>query len=299
MKNLMLDLIAAALLAGALPDSAAAEKPVIYTVNYPLYYFTSRIAGDMAEVVFPVPEGIDPAYWMPSPEEIAAFQKADLIIINGAGYAEWIDKAALSENNMVNTSESFSDRYIKIRGVTTHSHGPGGEHSHSGIAFTTWLDHSLAVLQAEAILNALVEKMPDREKELKKRFNDLKKDLVWIDDAFENAVAGKQGQPVIASHPIYQYLGRRYSLNIGSVHWEPGEYPTDEEWKKLEEAIEKYDYMAKWMIWESEPLEKTVKNLESKGITSLVFDPCAGRPSEGDYIDVMKANYETLKKIYE
>ena len=299
-KNIrMIPVLFAAVIVMALSLPVQAEKPVIYTVNYPLYYFASRIAGDAAEVVFPVPADIDPAFWMPSPEEITEFQKADLIILNGAGYAKWVQKATLSEYKMVNTSESFSDRYVKTRGNVTHSHGPSGDHSHAGIAFTTWLDPTLAVIQATAIYDALLKKMPDREKELSRNLKSLRKDLEWLDGILEQVVLGKQGMPVIASHPVYQYLTRRYSLNFGSLQWEPGEYPSDEEWKRVGSVIEKYDYQAKWMIWEGPPIEKSVKKLESHGISSTVFNPCGNRPAEGDYLDVMKANVANLKKVYE
>ncbi len=297
-KGIAAALLAVVLVAVALP-AVAEDKPVVYTVNYPLYYFTVRIAGDNAEVVFPVPADLDPAFWMPGPDEIAEFRKADLILLNGADYAKWVSKATLPENRMVHTSESFSGRYIKTRGDVTHSHGPAGEHSHAGIAFTTWLDPTLAAMQADAIYAALLKKMPDREKELSKNLKALKKDLVWLDSLLEQVVMGKQGMPVLASHPVYQYLGRRYSLNFGSLHWEPGEYPGDEEWARFSSVLEKYDYNAKWMIWERAPLEKTVKKLESMGISSAVFDPCANRPADGDYLDVMKANVANLKKVYE
>ncbi len=299
MKGTINILLAAVLISAVLPAGASAEKPVVYTVNYPLYYFATRIAGDAAEIVFPVPADIDPAFWMPAPEEIAGFQKADLILLNGAGYAKWVEKAALSEYRMVNTSESFSDRYIKTRGDVTHNHGPAGEHSHSGIAFTTWLDPTLAIIQAEAIYEALLKKMPESEKALSKNLKSLRKDLKWLDGELEQIVAGKQGMPVIVSHPVYQYLAGRYSLNFGSLQWEPGEYPPEEEWERVASVIEKYDYQAKWMIWESEPIEKTSKRIESHGIGCTVFSPCANRPAEGDYIDVMKSNVANLKKVYE
>ena len=289
-------LLALVLIAMALP-AAAGDKPVVYTVNYPLYYFASRIAGDNAEVVFPAPADVDPAFWMPDVEQIAAFQKADLIILNGAGYAKWIPKAALSQYRMVNTSSAFSDRYIKTPGTMTHSHGPAGEHSHSGIASTTWLDPGLAILQAGAICEALVKKLPDKEVEMRKQLSVLERDLTWLDSEITMVIAGKQGMPLIASHPVYQYLTRRYSLNLESVMWEPGEYPSGEAWSQLEYGLE--SHKAKWMIWEAEPIEKSVKKLESKGVGSLVFDPCDNRPEKGDYLGVMKANIENLKKAYE
>jgi zinc transport system substrate-binding protein len=49
----------------------SSDKLVIYTVNYPLKYFAERIGGEHAEVVFPAPAGVDPAYWMPERKTIS------------------------------------------------------------------------------------------------------------------------------------------------------------------------------------------------------------------------------------
>ena len=68
-----------------------AEKLTVYTVNYPLKYFAERIAGVHATVVFPAPAGGDPAYWLPDGKTISNYQQADLILLNGARYAKWID----------------------------------------------------------------------------------------------------------------------------------------------------------------------------------------------------------------
>jgi zinc transport system substrate-binding protein len=68
--------------------AAAAERLVVYAVNYPLQYFAQRIAGDYAEVVLPVPTGVDPAFWQPDAAGIGGFQRADVILLNGAGYAK-------------------------------------------------------------------------------------------------------------------------------------------------------------------------------------------------------------------
>ena len=74
------------LLTGSL--AMAEEKLSIYTVNYPLQYFAQRIAGEQAEVTLPLPPAIDPAFWQPDVASIAGFQQADIILLNGAGYAK-------------------------------------------------------------------------------------------------------------------------------------------------------------------------------------------------------------------
>jgi zinc transport system substrate-binding protein len=117
--------------------SDPATKLNIYVVNYPLMYFVERIAGDNATVVFPAPASEDPAYWMPDAETVSDYQRADLILLNGANYAKWVKKVTLPQFRLVDTSASFKDQYIETAEIVTHSHGPEGDHAHEAVAFTT------------------------------------------------------------------------------------------------------------------------------------------------------------------
>ena len=176
------------------PPGAQAEDPdsdllTIYVVNYPLIYFAERIADGHAKVVFPAPADQDPAFWAPGPDTIGAFQKADLILLNGAGYAKWVEKASLPRSKILDTSAEFKNEYIKITGATTHSHGSGGEHAHEGVAFTTWIDFDLATKQAGAIGNALGQMRPDLLDEFQSNYAKLAKDLKDIDKSIREIVS--------------------------------------------------------------------------------------------------------------
>jgi len=273
----------------------AAEKLVIYTVNYPLAYFAERIGNDLVEVHFPVPAGEDPAFWSPDADTIAAYQAADLILLNGAGYAKWVDRAALPSSRVVNTSESTTDRLIPLEGTVTHSHGPEGEHEHGGYAFTTWLDPELATQQAQVIAAAIALERPEQESAIQRRMDSLKRDLVDLDSRLGVAAETLGNQPLLFSHPVYQYLIRRYELNAVEVHWEPDQVPDDHSWDHLEELLR--NHPARWMLWEGKPLEGTVRGLEDRDIISKVFDPCGNRPAEGDYLTVMAANAAALEEV--
>jgi zinc transport system substrate-binding protein len=269
--------------------------PLVYTVNYPLKYFADRIAEDHAKVVFPAMDG-DPAYWEPDPKAISAFQKADLILLNGAAYAKWVDKATLSESRMVNTSRKFKDQYVKLHDAVTHSHGPEGKHEHTGVAFTTWLDFSLAVEQARAILEALVKLMPDRKDLLEKNFDALEQDLLQIDQKILDLVANKTGTPLVMSHPVYQYMEQRYNLNAMSVHWEPDQTPDEAMWRELKTLLA--DHPAKWMIWEDAPEDGVMEKLKELGVESAVFCPCGNAPEQGDFMSVMQQNLKNLERVF-
>ena len=104
------------------------------------------------------------------------------------------------------------------------------------------------------------------------------------------ATLGKQ--PLVGSHPVYQYLTRRYTLNLESVHWEPDEAPDEMQWRALEDILEAHP--ARIMLWEGAPMVETKAMLAEKGIQSIVFDPCGNRPESGDFLSVMQNNISEL-----
>jgi zinc transport system substrate-binding protein len=285
----------ALLLVGASQWAFAEERLRIYTVNYPLAYFAERIAGDLAIVTFPAPPDVDPAFWMPDAETIVAYQGADLILLNGADYAKWTSKVSLPRSRLVDTSRGFKDQYIRETGGVSHSHGPGGEHSHGGTAFTTWLDLDQAAQQADAIAQALTRKRPEAKDQIAQNLHALQGDLTKLDRRIGQITRADPDRPLLASHPVYQYLARRYGLNLRSVKWEPDEVPSEAQWAELGEILS--EHPAAWMIWEDEPAQQSIDRLRALGLDSVVVNPCGNRPSTGDFLAVMKKNAESLQLI--
>jgi zinc transport system substrate-binding protein len=275
----------------------ADSKLTIYTVNYPLAYFAERIGGNHVKVVLPVPTDMDPAFWKPDDETVRKFQKADIIILNGAGYAKWTKSISLPMLRQVDTSKAFRDNLIDIKSNVTHSHGPKGDHSHGGAAFTTWLDFSQAAMQAEAIYKALSRKHPAQQNYFSENVVKLKEELLELDSQMLKIGERLTGTPILASHPIYQYLARRYGLNIKMMMWEPDVDPGTAEWKKLQNYL--IVHPAKVMLWEDEPMAESSQRLKNLGIESLVFAPCMNRPEEGDFFTVMHANIDNLRIFYQ
>lgn len=296
-------LVVAGLLLGACDqqgsDDANSVEPVdprlsVYAVNYPLAYFAARIGGNAVRVTLPVPAGADPADWQPSPATIIEFQQADLVLLNGAGYAAWVETAALPNNRLVDTSRSFLDRLIHLDDPT-HSHGPEGSHSHGAVASHTWLDPSLAMEQARAILDALITYRPDQEAEFRAHFTLLARDLEMLDADLKAAFAVLEDQPVLFSHPVFQYLARRFVSNARSLDWEPNAVPDAGTLSELRDVLA--EFPARILIWEQEPFAITVGLLEAEGLRSIAFATGANRPAEGDYLGLMRWNLLNLQKV--
>ncbi len=277
-------------------ETVAAEgMPVtVYVVNYPLKYFAERIGADHARVTLPVPSNIDPAFWTPNAEAIARYQQADLILVNGAGYARWRGYASLPLRKVVDTSASFAADYIAIQTGSTHSHGREGDHARRGTAATTWLDFDQAVAQAEAIAEALSKLAPQNAPVFSENLQVLISQLEVLDQRMERAGQSLAARPVIFSHPVYQYLQRAYRLNGRTVHWEPNQMPDQEAWMEIERLLGEHD--AQIMIWEAAPTPEIHDRLGHLGVEVAVFELANVTPAQGDFVSVMAANIERLEQ---
>lgn len=275
----------------------AEAKKSVYVVNYPLQYFAQRIAAGEAKIVFPAPADGDPAFWSPDKQTILAYQQADLILLNGATYAKWVGKVTLPESKLVDTSGSFKDKYIVIKDAMVHTHGPEGKHSHAGTDFNTWVDPAQAIVQAKAVKDALAKLLPKHAAKFQQNFKALEKDLLALDAKLKEVTAGYNKEPLLASHPVYNYLARHCGWNLKSMHWEPDGMPDETEWSNLDKLLKKHP--AKWMIWEGPPKKEIVQKLKQHGVGSAIFDPCGNVPADGDYLEVMQKNVERLKPVFQ
>ena len=275
--------------------TAAGQTPtegplVVFVVNEPLRSLANRVGGDEVEVHFPAPRDVDPAHWSPDGETVARFQAADLILRNGAGYDPWIDRATLRTKTIVDTSASFRDELI-ANGDPVHRHGSEGVHSHAETDFTTWLDPTLAAQQARAIAAALAQRRPRAQDAFEERTQGVVTEVEELDRRVAAAAQHLAGGAVLYSHPVYGYFDRRYGLGGRSLHWEPDQDPSEDEWVALDEMLRTQP--ARLMLWEAKPLAATEKRLAALGIRSVVFAPCGN--CGVDWLAVTRANTERLE----
>lgn len=285
LRRLVLATILAASAAGA------QDRPVVAAVNYPLAWMAERLGGDAVEVLFPVPEGQDPSFWRPGLSEIAAIQQAEVIALNGAGFAAWTTRTTLPRSRLIDTSAAFSDSYIATQSIT-HSHGADGEHSHEGTASYTWLDFSQAAQQARALAAMMERRIPALRDTVTAALPDLVAELETLDAEAGTALAGLQGRTILATHPRYQYFARAYGLEIAAMEWEAGAMPTAAQWQDLE--ARKQDTGARILIWEAEPPADALDMTSDMGLRSVVFSPLAGRPQTGDFLAIMRDQIAAL-----
>jgi zinc transport system substrate-binding protein len=276
----------------------AAAKPVIYTTFYPTTYFTQRLAGDLVTVVCPVPADEDAIFWKPDDATVARYQKADLIVVNGADFEKWVLATSLPQARVVDTAKPFAAGFVKFEKAVTHSHGPAGEHAHEGIDGHTWLDPINAKVQAGEIAKALAKLLPAHAATFEANLKALRADLDALDAGLKTVTEKLAGAPLLASHPAYNYVAKRYSWNVKNLDLDPGEMPSDEAFAAIKALLA--EHPAKIILWESFPLSEIAKRFaEELGLRSVEFSPCELVDPEAlaggeDYLSVMKRNLANL-----
>ncbi|MFK7758574.1 MAG: metal ABC transporter substrate-binding protein [Phycisphaerales bacterium] len=192
--------------------NSSSIQEVIRTTTPAVDALARHIVKDLVPIELLCPADQDAPTWHPSPETIALYQRARLIIMNGAGYESWAQTAPLPRSRIVNASEKLEDQFIVLKGKT-HSHGPKGDHTHDVILGTLWLDPLYAISQAETITDALIRTFPEYKEEFTKNLVSLTKEINELHDKL-NEIDFSVVEILAESIP-YGYISKRYSWRSG------------------------------------------------------------------------------------
>lgn len=262
---------------------------VVVAVNGPLQYFAQRIGGVEVESNCPCPPESIPSLWAPDTDALDKFYSADLILLNGGGYAKWTITTSLPDSKLVNTGRTFKVDWLTMSEAVRHQHGPDGEHSHEATIGEFWLDPTLAIQQASRIEEALAKRAPEHKDEFAARFDELKKDLQDLRTSFENAIS--KDTQLLAAEPAFEYVAQSAGHPLTRLTWANLNEPSEDE---LAEFLAKLVAdKPKLFLLSAPPSGNLSKQLEAAGIRVVVFDMCE-TTTDRSYPARMQENVERL-----
>jgi zinc/manganese transport system substrate-binding protein len=119
------------------PDTAVdVERPTVVVTYSVLGDLVARLAGDAAEVVVLIPNGLDPHDYEPSAREAEQVMSADLLVVNGLdleeGLVGLVERASGSGVPVFTVSDHVTLRAMDdAHGDKDDGHGHGHSHGHS------------------------------------------------------------------------------------------------------------------------------------------------------------------------
>ncbi|WRS27248.1 metal ABC transporter substrate-binding protein [Oscillospiraceae bacterium MB08-C2-2] len=288
---------------GADQPPEQSDKLSVCVSFYPMYDFAAKIGGEHVSLTNLVPAGTEPHDWEPRPADIAALEKADVFIYNGAGMEHWVDGVldALSTEKLVIVETSHG---LTQATEQKDEHSDEEEDDHGGLDPHVWLDPVLVKEQAVAIRDAFVKADPEHQADYESNYQTFVGQLDELDQEFRKTLEPLPGKDIVVAHAAFGYLCRRYGLNqVAAEGFSPDSEPGPAQLSKLISYAR--EHQIRVIFFEELTSPKVAEVIAREiGAETAVLNPLEGLTPEQeaageDYFSVMRRNLEALKLALE
>ncbi|MBE9374108.1 zinc ABC transporter substrate-binding protein [Saccharopolyspora sp. HNM0983] len=214
-------LVAAALAASACgtgQDGGGADGKVQVTTSTNVWADVVRaVGGDAVEVTPLITDtAADPHSYESSPRDAADVADADLVVHNGGGYDEFMDRI-LAADDPKPTVQAFSDEDGgEQQGAPgeghehAHAHGSnehGGEHEHAhGSNEHVWYDLHVVHEVGDRIADELAQLRPAEGQRFHDSATEFTRQIGGLEQQVGEIAEAHRGKQVIVTEPVAQYL---------------------------------------------------------------------------------------------
>ncbi len=279
MKKLAAIFTALLLLAGCSQQTAVevTEDFLIITSFYPVYIFTTNIVGDAEGVSVQnlTDSGVGCLHdYNITPVDMKLMERADLLIINGAGMEPFMDSVP-EGLSVVDSSE----------GVELIEDNPH-----------IWLSVPNAIKQVENITEGLCKADSINAPKYRQNAKEYISKLNLLDGEIREATAGGENTGVITFHEAFPYFAAEYGLKVvATVHVDGESEPGAAQLADIIEIAGEGKVAAIFTEPQYSPKSAQLISNET-GVPIYELDPVVtGEINAEAYEKVMRKNIETLK----
>lgn len=284
--------------AGAGGDS----KLKIVASFYPMYEFARQVAGDRANVVVMVPDGVEPHDWEPTPKDMAALSEADVFVYNGT-VEGWAEQALSSAKNdkRVNVEAAAGLESDDAPAERGQADGRQGSDGHEGADPHVWLSPVLAQREVEYIRDGLANADPAHKADYEANADAYIHKLQKLDADFKAALGNTKRKEFVTQHAAFAYLAREYGLTQVPISGlSPDQEPTPAQMASVVEQIQSLGISTIFFEELVDPKIADTIAAES-GAKTDVLNPIEGLTKQDkadhlDYIGIMEKNLAALVK---
>jgi ABC-type Zn uptake system ZnuABC Zn-binding protein ZnuA len=302
MKTIALMLVMMALLAACQPTGQAAKsgagKTALKVVAAETFLadIAQNVAGDRVKIEALMPIGVDPHGFEPTPTDVAKIADSQELIVNGAGFEEFLAKLlenAGGQRAVLEAGAGLTSRQPQAGEIVDPDHA-GDPHF--------WLDPNNVIKYVENIRDGLSaadpEGAPTYETNAEAYIAKLKALDRWIVDRV--AEVPEANRLLVTNHESLGYFADRYGFTIiGTVipSVSTGSSPSAQQLAALIDRIKATGAKAIFLETGTNPqlAEQVTKETGSKVVTNLyshsITDANGPAPT---YIEMMKSNTNAI-----
>ena len=259
------------------------HKLKVVSSFFPIGEFVKKIGGNLIDSSLLIPVGIEPHDFEPTINQIQNVISADVLVYNGLGMENWIDK--ISAPHKIDASAGLNVLYLDKNNKTIDPH--------------VWLDPDLAKKEVENIRDGLIKIDPYNRDYYTNNTRHFLNELDSLDREIRTDLLSCKKKDFISFHNAFSYFAKRYGLNQHSISSTPEAEITPQQ---LIEIINTAKGLHLNIIYSEELIDPRSASVVAQEIPDgkvLVLSPTEGlTKAEQDsgigYLDKMQENVKTL-----
>jgi len=261
------------------------SKLQVVSSFYTIHEFAQNVGQEKIDVTLLVPIGVEPHDWEPTIKDVLIIQNSDLIVINGIGFENWVDK--LDENDYRGIIVNTGDEILIKNSDEEYVNDSGDPH--------IWLNPVFAKIQVQTIATSFSNLDPENQQYYQLNAAKYIEQLSLLDSKIRNELSDCNSD-FIAFHDAFSYFADEYDLNqhtIISSNDPHGEATA----KTLENVISLARELNIKVIFAEENVDTRTSQIIANEIGGkvLVLSPLEVG-SDGTYISKMTENLYNLKE---
>lgn len=179
----------------------------------------TQITGELADVEVLIPAGADAHEYEPSPQQLAAVQRADLVLVNGlgleAGLIDLLDSAAADGANILELAPELDP--LPYSEHEDEAHEENGDHSHRDLDPHVWFDLGRVEIAVHLIadqLSSLDDSVDwaERAETYSQKLRAADQEVTGILDQ-----VAPERRKLVTNHDSLGYLAARYGYQVIGV----------------------------------------------------------------------------------
>ncbi|NEP40566.1 MAG: zinc ABC transporter solute-binding protein [Okeania sp. SIO2G4] len=275
----------------------------------PIYMFTKGVTGESGKVELLIPAGADPHDYQATPENARSIAEADVLVKNGLGLEEFLEKLVDATGNSqlqeIDASQNIEpleeedkdheDHEDHDHDHHNHDHDHGHHHEEGNPH--VWLDPVLAQQQVKNIRDGLIQADSNNEATYRANADIYLRKLQELHQEFQTRLSPFQGCKFIAFHDAYPYLAQRYNLQQMAVVELPEDNITPRDVQRVIKAAQ--EYQVKGLLAEvgfnDNRMQQIAKDVK---LPIKKLDPInSGSLDSEHYFTAMRNNLKTLEEV--
>jgi ABC-type Zn uptake system ZnuABC Zn-binding protein ZnuA len=238
--SLALGLAACRPQANAQPPADTTGKLNVLATESFLADLTRNVAGERAVVDALIPLGLDPHAFEPTPRDVGRITESEVLILNGAGFEEWLDETISNAGGRRLLVEASSGLTPRTPQPNEAAHAPGDEHA-GEVDAHFWFDPLLTIRYVENIRDGLIQADPDGAEIYTANAQAYIDSLNELDAWTTQQIAQipPERRLLVTNHESFGYFADRYGLQIVGAVLPSVSTSASPSAKQMSELIEK------------------------------------------------------------